>query len=289
MNRAFYQPKTLVEALTYRRDEEESALLAGGTDLIIELRKDMTAGSLIDLSKVEELKGICMRGDEIRIGAMATFATIADAQLLREKAGVLCMAAKSVGAPQIRNRGTVGGNVCNASPAADSVPVLVCLGAKAELQSLRAGCIQTRYVNIEDLIVGNHCTALEKQEILTSVVFKVPPQDTKMNFEKIGRRNALAVARMNGACLLRIDGDIVSSARVSIGSVMARPGRFSAVEEYLIGKQLSEDVLREAGRLAAAHVQRQVGARSSSQYKIPVIARFTAMLIANAFEGKGSM
>lgn len=283
MNRAFFQPGTVSEALECRRNHKGSTLLAGGTDLIASIYKNKEPEeSIIDLSKIEELKEIQIQDDEIKIGAMVNFTGMEDSQTLNEKAKVLCRAARSVGSPQIRNRGTIGGNICNAGPAADLVPALVCLEAKVELQSMYAGGnIQKRLVALEDFITDKNQTLLEDSEILTNIIFKVPPDGVKSGFEKIGRRNALAVARINGACLLWMDNNIVSKINIVIGSVTSRPERYSTVEDYLKGKKLDYKVLKEAGILASNHVLKQTGGRSSSTYKLPVISRFTASLIEN--------
>ncbi|KZL89253.1 FAD binding domain-containing protein [Clostridium magnum] len=282
MSREFFQPKTLNEALKYRRDYQGAALLAGGTDLVVNIHKGKgPEGNIIDLSKIEELKEIEIKGDKINIGAMATFTDLSDSKILMEKAMIICKAAKAVGSPQIRNKGTIGGNICNASPAADVVPTLTCLEAKVELKSIIDGDIKIRVIAVEEFIVGSNKTLLEKDEILTNIIFKIPSADIRMDFEKIGRRNALAIARLNGACLLNVDNNRVTKISLVIGSAISKPERFSTVEDYLIGKELNDEVLRKGGMLASDYVLEQTGRRSSSTYKLPVIAKFTASLIEN--------
>ena len=281
MSRIFFQPKTLKEALEYRRNYYGAALLAGGTDIVVAIHKNKgPEGDIIDLSKIKELQEIQFIGDEIKIRPMVTFTDIADSKILNEKVHILCQAAMVIGAPQIRNRGTIGGNICNASPAGDMVPPLVCLEAKVELQSMGAeGDIQTRTIAVEDFITGNNKTLLERNEILTNIIFKIPLNDVNMSFKKIGRRNALAISRLNGACLLKMDNNKISTINLVIGSATSKPERFYAVEDYLAGKILDYEVLSQAGNLASDYVLKQTGRRSSSAYKLPVIARFTASLI----------
>lgn len=281
MNSVFYQPHTLHLALEYIRTQESSTLLAGGTDLVIKMHKDRgPKGDIIDLSKVEELKEISIKGNEIKIGAMCVYSKILDSEILRKSARILCQAAGTVGSPQIRNKATIGGNICNASPAADMLPPLVCLKAILELQSMDSdNVISTRRISIEDFITGVNKTSLVTNEILTNIVFNIPSDNPKMSFKKIGRRNALAIARLNGACILNMENNRVSKAALVIGSAAPTPKRFSIVEDYLRGKELNEEVLRAAGILATNYVLQQAGTRSSSNYKLPVVSRFIASLI----------
>ncbi|MHB8072709.1 FAD binding domain-containing protein [Desulfosporosinus fructosivorans] len=133
------------------------------------------SGNIIDLSKIEELKVIKIQSDEINMGSMVTFTSILNSEVLSKKAKLLCKAAAAVGSPQIRNRGTIGGNICNASAAADAVSSLVCLEAKVDLKSMDTkGAIQSRMIAIEDFVIASGKTLLEKNEILTNIVFKIP-------------------------------------------------------------------------------------------------------------------
>lgn len=280
MSNAFYQPKSLKEAMEYKRDVEGASLLAGGTDLAISRRNGQDLGDLIDLSKIQTLKNIHVNGDTISIGSMTTFTALCDSAILQKKVAFFCQAAQSVGATQIRNRGTIGGNICNASPAADGISPLVCLGAQVHLQSLdEKGEIQSRLLPIEDFILNKGKTALKNDEILTSIDFKMPQETAKTGFDKIGRRNAMAIARLNGACMIEMDHVIIDHIRLVIGAAISKPERFFMVENYLTGKEMNDDSLKEAGRLASNYVLEQTGRRDSSQYKLPVIARFTEALI----------
>lgn len=281
MTRQFFQPRTLKEALECRRNHMGSILLAGGTDIVVDLHKDrLSGGDFIDLSKIDELKEIKAVGNEILIGSMVTFTSIQDSQILNEKADILCSAAGFVGAPQIRNKGTIGGNICNASPAADLVPPLVCMNARVMLKSMdENNCIQSRMLTVEEFIIGSNKTMLKENEILTSIIVALPSENTKMVFKKIGRRNALAISRLNGACMLQTENNHVTCISLVLGSATQKPERFRTVEDYLSGKELTDDVLKHAGKLASDFVLSKAGMRASSNYKLPVIARFTESLI----------
>ncbi len=287
MIKDFFQPDTLIKALQLRSDYAGSSLLAGGTDLVVAMRHDrFPEGSMIDLSKVNELKGIEVVGDRIRIGSMTTFTELSDSALLRDAANMLCEAAETVGSPQIRNRATIGGNICNASAAADGLTPLLCLDAEVELQSLTAdGTVTTRILSLEDFLIDSKKTALNDNEIMTEILFKRPSSDTLSSFQKIGRRNALAIARINGCCALRLNHNMVERIHFALGASTAKPERIRVVEEFLTGRELTADVLAEAGKRASEYVLSQTGTRSSSSYKLPVIEKFTASLI-NAASGR---
>ena len=283
MSSEFYQPENLNEALKYMRDNVGATILAGGTDLVVAMHKDKgPKKNMIDLSKVKELKKIQVQNDEIYIGPMATFTCIENSDILIKKVKLLCMASGAVGSPQIRNRGTIGGNICNASGAADLVTPLVCLQAKVELKSMITnGGIQRRIIDIEDFVVESGKTLLGKNEILTNIVLNIPADDIKMDFKKIGRRNVLSIARLNGSCLLKINNNKVTQINLVIGSATSKPERIFAVEDYLTGKKLNGEELKEAGILTSNIILKLTGRRVTSDYKIPVIARFTTSLIEN--------
>lgn len=280
----FFQPDTLIRALQIRRDCRESSLLAGGTDLVVAMHKDQQPeGSVIDLSKVPELKGISADEDNIRIGSMMTFTEIADSELLRKHAPMLCNAAETVGSPQIRNRATLGGNICNASAAADGLTPLLCLDAKVELRSVAVdGTTLTRVIPLEDFIIDSKKTALTSSEILSAVLFKALPADAVSAFQKIGRRNSLAIARLNGSCAIRLRDNKAESVHLALGAATSKPERLREVELMLAGRELDEEALRMAGKEAAEYVFRKTGTRDSSVYKLPVIEKFTASLILSA-------
>ncbi|QOX62162.1 xanthine dehydrogenase family protein subunit M [Anoxybacterium hadale] len=309
MSRTYFQPTALEEALQIRRDNSEASLLAGGTDLVVAMRHDRgPAGDLIDLSKIMELKGIheisdsnhkavgcihettnCVheKAGSIRIGPMSTFTEIMESQLLREAAGILCEAAETVGSPQIRNRGTIGGNLCNASAAADCIPPLLCLNAAVELLSLGSdGSKCIRILPLEMFLLDSKKTDIRSDEILTGIFFQRSAGDMGFAFQKIGRRNALAIARLNGSCAIRLNGNTVTSLSFALGAATSKPERIESAEEYLKGRELTDEALTAAGKRAAEYVLEKTGVRASSSYKLPVIERFTASLIRAAAERK---
>ena len=291
MNRDFFQPNTLMKVLQLKRDYHGATLLAGGTDFVVAMRNDRGAeGSIIDLSKVRELKGIEEVGDRIKIGSMTTFTEITDSEILRKSASMLCQAGATVGSPQIRNRGTIGGNICNASAAADGMTPLLCLDAEIELQSLTTdGKVNKRSLSLKEFMIDTNKTDIEENEIMVSVTFENILPDIFSSFQKIGRRNALAIARINGCCALHLNNNIIESIKFALGASTSKPERIRVVEDFLTDEELTTETLQKAGKLAAEYVFEQTGTRASSVYKLPVIEKFTVSLIKAATEGKNNI
>jgi CO/xanthine dehydrogenase FAD-binding subunit len=284
MSREFYQPDALINALQLKRDCKGASLLAGGTDFVVAMHHGRAPeGSLIDLSKLQELRGISIEDEHIAIGPMTSFTEIADSEILNDAANALCEAAKTVGSPQIRNRATIGGNICNASAAADGLTPLLCLDAKIELKSLTAnGTVNLRVLPLEDYLIKNNQTAINSNEIMTGIILKLPHAGTFSSFKKIGRRNALAIARLSGCCLIKLNGNMVENLRFALGAATSKPERITAVEELLTGRELTGKILTEAGKHAAKYVQKQTGTRASSSYKLPVIEKFAVSIFRAA-------
>lgn len=284
---SFLQPATIAEAcFLLAKHGQQAKILAGGTDLLVDMRNGhIKPQVLIDLTSVQELGEIAESEGAISIGSTVTFADLALSKLIQTKLPVLAQAAKVVGSPQIRNRGTIGGNIANASPAADVVPVLVALEGVAVVA--KAGGVKE--VPLEELITGPYRTALACDELISGVKVKVPQPGTGMSFAKVGRRNSLAISRLNGVCLLKSEGQIIRQVRLVLGSATPTPARFKKVEEYLVGENASAEVFREAGKIAAEYVQQVTGRRASSAYKLPVVENLTTRLLQEAWEKGGSV
>jgi len=232
----FFSASTVEEGLDYLFERQEQCrVIAGGTDLIPLLRTQETCPNhVLDILNVEALRGIAEEGDRIRIGPTTTFTEIMGSDLLQRTVPLLVQAASSVGAPQIRNRGTVGGNIATASPAADVLPALTALGAILEVRSRTSG---TRVLPLTEAMEVPYATRLRPDELITGVFVQKPLPGTCGAFEKLGRRRALARARMNMTVILRKDEDgRVAEARIVPGAVMPVARRMNEVESILQGK-----------------------------------------------------
>ncbi|MDY3619528.1 FAD binding domain-containing protein [Agathobaculum sp.] len=277
----FYQPAALGEALSLLAGADRPAVLAGGTDIVVARREGKRADTAyLDITRIPELRETAQAEGGVTLGAAVTFSEMENSTVLQTHFPLLCQAAASVGSPQIRSRGTVGGNVANASPAADVAPALAALDAVALVQS-KSGA---RRVPVAELIEGAAKTALDPGELIVSFFIPALPPDTRQGFDKIGRRNALSIARLNGACALTARGGKIAQARLCIGAATNRPHRFAEAEALLCGRAPDEALFAEAGKLISAAILEETGTRASSVYKLPVAAEFTAALLRKTWE-----
>ena len=286
MNTVFYRPSALAELLKLRAHYPQAAVLAGGTDLLVYMREGkVSAPVLLDITGVKELRGIREEGEAIIVGACTTFTDTELSEVFNRRLPCLCQAAASVGSPQIRNRGTLGGSIVNANPSSDIIPVLTVAQASVKLLSEKG----SRLMSIEDFITGNGKTALEPDEILYQISIPKPKSGARMLFEKVGRRNALAIARLNGACMLwRAEGEsgVIEDIRISIGAATNRPIRMSEAERLLIGRCAERTLLEEAGRIVSDTILENTGYRHSSGYKLPVAAEMSARMIQRTWQSE---
>jgi CO/xanthine dehydrogenase FAD-binding subunit len=262
----YVRAQSVEHALTLMADpDHRSRALAGGTDLLVLIRHQPPAfDRVIDLNRVPEMKAIERRGDEVYIGAAATFTEVAESPVIREHAPCLVEAAVTVGGPAIRNVGTVGGNTINAAACADGVPSLVCLDAVAHLASTSG----RRSLLVSDLVTGANRTALKPGELLTHFTFPLPPAGVRQTFSKLGRRNAQAISRLSMAAAGRVDKEgCIDYVRLVPGAAMPTPRRFAAVEAMLLGQPPADALLAEAGAKTAELMLEVTGRRWSTEYK----------------------
>jgi CO/xanthine dehydrogenase FAD-binding subunit len=226
----FLQPRTLQEAVELFASHG-GALVAGGTDFFPALVDRPPPGVVIDLSRVADLKGVTIARDHVRIAGAVTWSEIIAAKLPRGF-DALKAAAREVGSVQIQNRGTIAGNLCNASPAADGVPPLLALDAAVELTSRRGA----RCLKLSDFILGNRRTALQPGEILSAVLVPRAFDDAAAAFLKLGARRYLVISIVMAAATIarRPDGS-VRAARVAVGAASAVAQRLLALEDRLAG------------------------------------------------------
>jgi len=271
----YYQPESLEEAFRFKKDHPKALYISGGTDLMVRIKKkELHPSALVSLRSIDELSGI-ENSRVIRIGAGTTISYLLKNPWLHEKYPVLIQAAHTLGSGQIRNVATIGGNLCNGSPAADMAPPLLVLEAKVRLQDDK----KSREISLEKLFLGPGKSCLAPGEILNHILLATPQQDTKSIFLKKGRtRMDLAVA--SAAVLIRNDGKRFLKARVAVGSVAPTPLRLFAVENLLEGALFSQDLLNKAQRLASRSVSPITDIRSTAEYRRHLVG----VLIRRALE-----
>src|SRR5260221_9802608 len=215
----YYSATSVAEVLTLLTEQGARArLVAGGTDIILELERKQrpSVDTLIDISRVPGLDEISQQGDDIRLGALVTHNQLVESHLIQKYALPLAQAAWEVGAPQIRNRATVAGNVITASPANDTITPLWALGATVTLASLNGG---ERTLTFPEFYIGLRRTAMRPDEMLTAINFPAMADHERGIFLKLGLRRAQAISVVNAAVVLSFDGARIQQARITQGSV----------------------------------------------------------------------
>ena len=262
-------PTSIEEALAMLEEHRgEARVIAGGTDLIPQLKKkELRVQCLVDISRLEELKGLRLEGDMIRIGAGVTHQQLASSELIWEKAAVLAEGASAVGSPQIRCMGTVGGNVVNAQPAADTVIPLVALEAEAEIASSQ----ETRLVPLKRLFLRPGESAVDASaEILVALRFRGLDGNQGSAFARLAKRKALSLPILNAAVVVVLDGNGMAfdEARLALGPVAPTPFRARNAEEALRGKAVNGEAIEFALEIAAQEAQpRSNPLRASREYR----------------------
>ena len=264
-----------LEALA--RYGSDAALLAGGTDLYVLMETRMkTPRCVIHVANVPELR-VAEEDGEISIGAALTHSEIAR---LGETADFDCLraGAGAIGSPQIRNAGTIGGNLANASPAADLYPPLMVLDASAELKS-RSG---SREVAVDEFVAGPGITTLRPDEVISAIKFRRPAGEYYSGFAKVGLRNALAISVANAAIVASLKDGRFDHVRIACGAVAPRPIRMRKVEDLLAGQEPSSDLITQAGDIAKRECEPITDIRASRDYRRRVAGVIVSRLIENA-------
>jgi len=265
---AYLVPHRLDEALQAMADDE-ATVFCGGTDLSPQTESGARQykATLLNIRRIEGLGGIDAQGDEIRIGATTTVSEIRRSAVLAEVAPVLVEAAEHFASEQIRNAASVGGNLCNASPAGDMSPPLLVLGASVELACWRNDAVHTRRVPLERFFLGPGKTVRLPQELLTAVVFERPAAGFVGRFRKAGPRPALEISTVSVALGARFADGRLRDVRVAMGSVAPTPLRARHVEAALEGQPLNAATLAAAVEAAAEDAKPIDDVRASAWYR----------------------
>ncbi len=272
----YVQVSTLDDALAVLHERRGTArIVAGATDLILELERGVRRGidTLVDVTRVPNLDGIQKDADGLlHLGPLVTHNQGAASQLLRDLAYPLARAAWEVGAPQIRNRGTIAGNLITASPANDTITPLVALDAVVTLQSTRG----KRTVPLRDFYRGVRTTVMEPDEILVDISFPAMSAQQRGTFVKLALRRAQAISLVNVAMVLTITADVVRQAAIALGAVSPTIIRVPNAESFLVGKPLSDTVIERAAELAAQTSRPIDDLRASGSYRREMVRVATA-------------
>ena len=268
-------PANLAEAYELRASGPYRPI-AGGTDMMVQLAADVAdpPQAVLDLSRLAELKGVSTDGYEVTIGAMTTYTELRHSPVISARLPALAEAAATVGAAQIQNRGTVGGNICNASPAGDTLPVLLAVDAVFELGS-SAGI---REVSAGEFWTGYREVALRDDELLVRIRFPVD-RSRHTRFRKVGTRAAQAISKVVIALSYREDDGVWRDVRVALGSVAPTTIRAPRTEAVLEGSRPGEQVGDDAAHALAAEIAPIDDVRSTADYRRSVSSRVLHRLL----------
>jgi len=269
------RPATLTEAFELMAGGSYRPL-AGGTDLMVQLEADVVEppAAVLDLWRLDELRGVGYDGYDVAIGALTTWTELRHSAVIRARLPALSEAAATIGAAQIQNRGTIGGNICNASPAGDSLPVLLAVDATFDVGST-AG---QRSIPAREFWTGYRQTALQPDELLLRVRFPVE-RGRRTRFRKVGGRAAQAISKVVMALSYRDDGSAWTEVRLALGSVAPTPIRAGRTEAVLEGAAPREAVADEAAAVLAEEITPIDDVRSTAAYRRSVSGRILHRLL----------
>ena len=266
----YITPDNLKDALNFLACHgEDTEIVAGGTDVMIDLRagKLEQKKNLLDIRNLAELKGIDFKDEKLFIGAGVTLTEINRSDIIQKYAPALVKCSTTFAGRQIRNRATIGGNVAHSSPCGDTIPPLVIHEAVA----LIANKTGEKLIPVEAIASGPYQSSLSKDSIIVKFILK-PCRANFTDFQKIGRRKELAVSRMSMAIMADKDEQgRISFIRVSLGACTPIPQRMDEVEQFLMGKIPTQDLIWDAGKILAEKMAGVTGRRASSVYKEPAV------------------
>ena len=254
----------------------EGRVAAGCTNILPDIRsKKITGCTLVDISGLEELKGIRVAGNTVTIGSLATISELIHADLIASHGRVLWQAGRYFADPLVRNRATIAGNLANASPAADGVVPLLALDAKVMVESLSGA----REIPVAEFFAGPGKSVLQPDELITDISF-MKTTNMKSAFIKFGLRKSMAISLASIGLVLELDSNVITQVRIALGALAPTPVRARLTEDYLTGKQLSPEVLARAQELVATEVQPISDVRASREYRL----HLTGVLLKRAIE-----
>ncbi len=280
----YVAPENLAEALDALHEAGgEGRPLAGGTDLLVEWKgKSDPPRLVVDLGRVKELRGVSETDDGLRIGSLTTHTDISTDPLIARHAPAMASAALSIGAPQTRNRGTIGGNLVSAVPSMDSGPVLFVLDARLNLASVSG----TRTIPIQDFFLGPRRTVLKPDELLVDIVIPREMRGRPAAFWKFGLRKGQALALVNAAASVAIEEGVIADSRVALGAVAPTVIRSSSAESALMGGTPPRNgVVEHASAAAVGDASPIDDLRASARYRRELIAVGVRTVLRASLEG----
>lgn len=274
------QPQSLADALQALAGNGDTRALAGATNLVPDLRgKRETCRDFVSLEALDELRHIKRDGDRVTLGARTTMADILADRGIKTDAPALYAAAEIFAGSMVRTAATIGGNICCGSPSADTVPALLTIDAEVTLSSASG----QRTVSLDAFYIDYKKSVLRSDELLTSVSWNVPSQNSANLFYKLARRKGDAITVTGVAVMIAAEDGVCSCARIALGSVAPTVFRASAAENLLAGKALDESIIEQAARAAADQCAPIDDIRASADYRLQTAFSLTRRLLTQAW------
>jgi CO/xanthine dehydrogenase FAD-binding subunit len=277
-------PENLDQALHILSEKSpDISPVAGGTNLVVDMRANKhIKPTILNIEKLPELNGIKLENNYVQIGGCTKISELIKSPIILKHAPILVNAAKSFANPLIRNRATIGGNLVDASPAADTAPPLLVLGAEVEVANLSG----SHLIPLDEFFLHVRKTQLKPDEILVSVRFKIPSPETKFSYYKLGLRKADAISIISTAVMLEMDSSLLcKGVRIALGSVAPKPIRGFESENLLLNKKIDEELIQKAAQIAAEASSPISDLRASAGYRRKMVKVLVARLLNEIVTG----
>ncbi len=285
---AYFRPESFSEALDLLKTYEEKIRpLAGGTDLFVAMKeKGAVWEYVLDLKAIPETDFIRRADGCIEIGALTTIRSVETSSLIQKEIPLLAAAAGTIGSVQVRNRATIGGNVCNAAPSADMAPALLCLGARGEMIAASG----TKEVLLEEFFLGPGKTVLGNSALLKKIIIPFPPSKSAGIYHKESPRRAMDLAVAGVACLLAFDerGKRCLTCRIALGAVAPTPIRAKKAEALLANREITAEEIAAAGEAAVAEASPISDVRGSAEFRREMVRVFVKRGLEEALQAARS-
>lgn len=282
----YHRPKTVTETIEILNSSDNAAILAGGTDLLVEIKKGIRQHSdLVSLSDVNELKYISEDKNNIYIGSAITHNEVIKSKVISLFLPCLSLACSEIGSEQVRNMATIGGNICTAASCCDTAPVLIAYNADIEI----AGKEGKRIIPLKEFFVFNKKTTLQTGEIVTKIIIPKPAKGTGVYFEKFGLRNAMSISVVSVAVNVTINNNVIVNSCVVIGAVAPTPRISKNATDLLNGSNLSDlkegsEILEKIGQAASSDSIPIDDIRGGAQFRRDVLKAITQRTVINAIK-----
>jgi carbon-monoxide dehydrogenase medium subunit len=276
-----HTPRTLSEAIQLLSELKDARVMAGGTDLLVDIKQGLVkARDIISLQDIEELKGINKEGKEVRIGASVSLQDLLSSSLIKEHFPALEDAAHSLASPQVRALATIGGNITSAVPSADMPPALIAADASVKLHCSRS----SRTILLSEFFTGPRKTVCRSGELLTSVFLPLPPPHTGISYQKFTLREANALAVASVASRLTLKNGMIEKAAVVLGAVAPTPILAQKTSKFLRTRTPSIKIFDEAAAIAKEEGKPISDIRGSAWYRKELVQVLTRRSLSEAFD-----